>query len=317
MTPNPYRPLGRPIEVPHVGMRLDLYLGAFFRFRSRHRWQKTIDQGDVRVAGHVQTKLAYRLRLGDQVDYYCPESCEPEVDTNIRVVWEKSGLIAVYKPPNLPIHEAGRYRLNTFCNILAQKVGPEWAPMHRLDRETSGIVLCADGKSLRGNVSHLFRTRDIEKVYLAIAVGKSVEDNFDVAEPMGPAIGTLFRNKQAVRPDGLTAFTEFRVLERAQANFTLFEVKPKTGRTHQIRVHAAHRSLPLVGDTKYALDETIFLEALDHGFTPRVESAVHTQRLCLHATQVTLRHPLDQKIYTVDCHMPDDMQAIWKRLSVL
>ncbi|MBI2603693.1 MAG: tRNA epoxyqueuosine(34) reductase QueG [Deltaproteobacteria bacterium] len=307
--PANYRSLGKPITQADVGLRIDVYLARDFLFHSRSAWQSLLREKKVHV-GERSVKSSYLLRGNDEVSYFCPQVQEPAVNKDLRVLWEKDGIIAVLKPSNLPMHEGGAYRLNTFCQVLKDTVGPEWAPTHRLDRETSGLVLCADTQALRNELSESFRQRTMEKMYYAIACGLPEREVFEVDQPLGETKRTSFRLKHWVIPDGAPAQTLFRVKERS-GKFTLLEVFPKTGRTHQIRVHASWSGLPLVGDKKYYPDESIYLEYLDHGFTDRVKGACIADRLCLHAASVRFIHPLDGKSYEVSTEVPADMKKIW------
>src|SRR5690606_21589426 len=106
-------------------------------------------------------RSAYRLKVDDQLWFFHPREAEPEIDRDIRVIWEDGAVIAVYKPGNLPMHENGRYRKNTFAQLLIDTVGPEWAAVHRLDKETSGIVICAATNELRSRLSAALRRRDV------------------------------------------------------------------------------------------------------------------------------------------------------------
>lgn len=308
-----YRQLGKPIHESLAKTRLDDFLGKYFLFMSRTQWKKAIADSKVLVNEQAR-KGSYKLRTCDQIHYYSPETEEPTVNKNIRELWEKNGVLAMYKPSNLPIHEGGAYKNNTFCKVLQETKGKEWAPVHRLDRETSGIVLCANTTELRNHLSESLRTHTMKKTYLAIAIGNKKESSWTVDEPIGLSTESLLRTKQAVCKDGYKSLTDFNVLQ-TKDNFCFLEVRPKTGRTHQIRVHAAWSGLPLVGDKKYCSDETITLEYFEKGFTPKVESVTYFNRLCLHATKLEFMHPVDQKFYTICSPCPEDMLNIWDQLS--
>ncbi len=309
---NPYefRPLGKPISNDQAGQRLDQHLSKYFLFRSRSQWQKTIRSNEMHVNTLPIKKSSYELKEGDRLSYLCPKSEEPPVDKGIKVVWESSDIIAVYKPSNLPMHEGGAYRHNTFSQIIKEELGPEWSAVHRLDRETSGIVLCAANQTTRSLLSEVIRSRKIEKRYFAITFGVPEQKKWHVDAPIGALQSTVFRTKQWVTEEGQSSQTDFECVA-SKGNISLFKVRPITGRTHQIRVHASWSGFPLVGDKKYHPDESIYLEYLEKGFTQRVQEACLFERLCLHATFLRFEHPLTKTICEIDCPIPSDMQAIW------
>lgn len=312
--PRDYRTLGKPLHENFAETRLDDYLGKHFLFMSRTQWKKTISEGKVLVNEQVKKKGSYRLQSSDIIHYYSPEDAEPEVNSNLEVVWQRSGVLAMYKPPNLPIHEGGAYKNNTFCRYLGEMVGENWSPIHRLDRETSGIVLCAENTELRAKLSESLRTHEMTKTYLAIGIGEAKEEKWTVNEPIGSCLETELRTKQGVREDGAKSLTDFEVLKQKNG-FCLMKVQPKTGRTHQIRVHAAWAGLPLVGDKIYCPDEKVTLEYLNNGYTPMVEKMCLSERLCLHATSLEFFHPIDQKKHCAEYKMPADMLKLWKKLT--
>ncbi len=289
-------------------------MGQNFLFFSRSQWRKVIEENKVLINQKPVRKASHCLREKDSIYYFNPPSKEPEVDKGIKPLWEKDGVMAVYKPSDLPMHEGGLYRHNTFSQVLKEKVGPHWAAVHRLDRETSGIVLCAQTKELRNSLSLSLRQRTMEKTYLAVVKGVPKLSQWVVDEPIGPKKGSLLRVKQWVEPDGLPSYTTFEVLERV-AGFSLLKVQPKTGRTHQIRVHSAWKGHPLVGDKKYQEDETLYLRYLEEGFSAPIRAACLYNRLCLHATQLSFVHPSSGVKHQVSCPMPQDMKAIWDDLK--
>ena len=137
------RKLGPAIKDDKCGYRLDEYLAQHFPFFSRSGWQREIKAGAVFVNDVPARKPAQRLKLGDELCRLHPFEEEPEVNTNIKVIWNDGDVAAVYKPAGLPMHESGRYRRRTVAGVLPQVLGPSWGYVHRLDRETSGILLCA------------------------------------------------------------------------------------------------------------------------------------------------------------------------------
>jgi RluA family pseudouridine synthase len=311
--PTGFRPLGKPIDVDDTGRRIDEYLAANFPFMSRTLWKKKIQEGQV-VINTTVIRGSYRLKNEDSVSYFRPQTEEPEVDKNIEVIWENSGVIAVYKPSNLPMHEGGRYYKNTFSEVIKDKVGPEWAAVHRLDRETSGIVLCAATTHMRNLLSEEFSKRAMKKVYLAIARGVPEKNEWIVDEPIGDQTESKFRLKKWVIPDGLPSITTFQTIAATESH-SLLRVFPKTGRTHQIRVHAAWSGLPLVGEKKYYPDEDVYLEYMEHGITENVLRLTECRRLCLHATAIGFVHPITGLECKVVSEMPADMHAAWQALQ--
>ena len=214
--PKDYRKLGKPVHEDNALTRLDHYLAQHFLFMSRTQWKKTIAEKKVLV-NEVPRKGSYKLQENDLIHYFSPEDAEPEVNSNLEAIWQKSGVLAMYKPPNLPIHEGGAYKNNTFCRFLGEMMGKNWAPIHRLDRETSGIVLCAETSELRKILSESLRTHEMTKIYTAIGVGEAKEEKWTVEQPIGPSLNTELRTKQGVRPDGAYSLTEFEVLEQKKA----------------------------------------------------------------------------------------------------
>ncbi len=307
-----FRSLGGPVPGDHHGARVDAYLARQFPFLSRAGWQERIEDGRLLVNG-AKVKSSSKLKSGDGLEHYSPIQVEPEVDRGIRVLWEEGGVMAVFKPGNLPMHEVGPYRKNTFTEIVWSELGKEWSAVHRLDRETSGIVLCGSTPELRARLAADLAARRMKKQYLAIARGKPSAPRWTSDGPIGDLVESEIRIKKWVVPDGLEAKTEFEVLG-AGRDATLLLCRPLTGRTNQIRIHAAHAGHVLFGDKLYHRDEQIFLEYFEQGLTANVIERTGFRRLCLHAASLEFRHPTTGASCLVETPLPDDLQEFWAKL---
>ena len=151
--------------------------------------------------------------MGDEVTPYHPICLEPEVDRNIYPLWKKGDVMAVYKPGNLPMHESGPYRKNTFAHIVKEELGEKWAAVHRLDRETSGIVLCGSTHEVRLDLSQSLADRVLEKEYIFITKAVPEKSNFNEYGPIGDLIDSEIRIKKWVVEDGLPSETRFKLIE--------------------------------------------------------------------------------------------------------
>lgn len=309
-----YRQLGPKIDEKTEGQRLDRYLSSHFRFLTRAGWQKRISLGEVLVNGGAK-KGSYDVRFGDKVTFYHPEQAEPEVVGEIRKLWEYEGVMALFKPSGLPMHENGAYRRNTLSHLLHEKFGTEWSAVHRLDRETSGIVLCGSTYEIRKRLSLDFEHKRIHKEYLALVSGEPSESSWISQEPLGDLVLSQIRIKKWVVPDGLEAETHFFVVDKKN-DFSIVRAVPKTGRTNQIRIHLAHAGHWILGDKLYHPDEEVFLDYWKHGKTTEfcVQQTM-SSRLCLHAAHVTFNHPVTGEVCSVDAPLPEDLQDLWLSLT--
>ena len=306
-----FRGLGPPLGPDAAGQRADAFLARRFPFHSRRVWAETCRAGELLVNGRP-VRAGHRLKTGDLLHVFHPLAKEPEVDERIALVAEAGGVIAVYKPGNLPMHEAGDYRRRTFGALLAKRFGPEWHPVHRLDRETSGLVLCAATPALRRRLSEAWEAQQVEKRYLAVARGVTAWETLAVREAM-----VLSRRRgrpvYVTAADGLAAHTEFRVLERA-GEATLLGARPRTGRTNQIRVHAAWTGHALVGDKIYHDDPRVFAAYCADPDGEAVRALAGFPRQALHATALVVTHPETGRELVAESPLPEDLVGLWASL---
>lgn len=309
--PEEFRGLGPPLRPEATGQRADAYLAKSFPFYSRQQWKQLCNDSRLLVNGKP-VRASHRLKGGDQLMVFHPLASEPEVDEGIHLLAEDHGIIAVYKPGNLPMHESGLYRRRTFVALLQSNFGPEWAPVHRLDRETSGVVICAGSSQLRHKLSRDFTQQRIKKRYLAIVAGDPVWDEIAFSGPL--RVATIeSRPMLQVSESGMPAETVFKVLARTP-QAALLEVEPLTGRTNQIRVHAAELGHYLIGDKIYHRNPDVIRHYARQGDCAYVQKLTGFKRHALHSAKITLHHPELNRDFSAVAPLPDDLQGLWAKL---
>jgi 23S rRNA pseudouridine1911/1915/1917 synthase len=296
--------LGFKIDADQAGIRLDVYLASQIEGWSRARLQRLIENEDVLVNGKP-SKPSYKLREHDKVeveliapatDLFTPENIP------IDIVYEDETLVVVNKPAGLVVHPAAGTPSGTLANALAyhfqQLPGSDVRPgiVHRLDRDTSGLLVVAKTDAALGSLSDQFRDRTVYKSYVALVHGRVLSDSGKVDQPL--ARDPTNRTRMAVVRGGRNALTLYRV-RRAYERFTLLDVELKTGRTHQIRVHLAWLKHPVVGDETYGggRDNTI----RDAQLRARIRNL---KRHFLHAEKLAFTHPKTGEL--VKFHSPLD-----------
>ncbi|MCK9539842.1 23S rRNA pseudouridine(1911/1915/1917) synthase RluD [Dokdonella sp.] len=292
-----------------AGRRFDQALAELFPDYSRSRLSLWIKSGAARLDGEVV--LPRRILLGGEA-ITVTVAMEREIgaeaeDIALDIRYEDKEVIVIDKPPGLVVHPGAGNRSGTLQNALLHhdpKLAeiPRGGIVHRLDKDTSGLMVVA--RTLRAHTSLVeqLSARDVHRQYAAIVYGAMIAGG-RVEAPIGRH--PRDRLKQAVREDGRQAVTHYRVRERFRA-MTLVECRLETGRTHQIRVHMAHIRHPLVGDTQYG-----GLLKLPKAATPDLAEALRGfRRQALHAECLEFMHPKTGKPVTIEAELPADMQAL-------
>ena len=235
-------------------------------------------------------------------------------------MYEDQRFLVVDKPANLLVHPASPGGPNTLWDELKQFLayemvnGGQIAFVNRLDRETSGLILVAKSTETARALSRLISQHRIRKTYFAIVFGWPQSDTFTVSQPLlrqGAVRPSKIWLKQVVHPDGYPAVTEFRVLHRLSRDgdpFALVAAEPRTGRTHQIRVHLAHVGHPIVGDKIYGPDENCYLDFIASGWSPVLETKLLLARQALHASALSFEFNGASYLFTAP--VPEDI-ATW------
>jgi 23S rRNA pseudouridine1911/1915/1917 synthase len=303
------------------GSRLDAFLARELPRYSRVQLRKVIGLGCVKVDGEG-CKVAYRLKAGQKVTIVVPPM--PAAGPNpenipLDILYEDEHIIAVNKPPGMVVHPARGHWSGTLTSALAfhfqqlSKVGGEHRPgvVHRLDRDTSGVMVVAKTDHCHYRLAEQFADRTTEKEYFAITVGVPDRDQDLIEKPIG--VHPTHRVQMAIRADHTTsrdAATFYQVIERFDG-FAAVRVLPKTGRTHQIRVHLAHIGCPVLCDKLYGGRAEI-----TRGDIRRDPSDTTTllARQALHARRIKLRHPETQEPIEFTAPLPADLSAVLEEL---
>ena len=315
--------------------RIDQYLVDRIGYLSRAGVQRVIGDGMVKVNGRL-VKASYRPREGDEIDMVAPPEPVNELIPEpipLDIVYEDEHFLALNKQADLIVHPARGRWTGTLVNGLVHYgtkwslAGGNWRPgiLHRLDRNTTGIMLVAKSEEAHWRLARQFENRTITKTYTAICHGVPHLLSDVIDRPIGQ--DRYVREKQAVRKleaGGKPAVTRYEVLERFETpaaallgesehpsdrklprppeKFSLLKLFPKTGRTHQLRVHMSAIGHPMVGDTMY-------------GGRPFRHGGFRFERQALHATEITFVHPVTLATMTLAAPLPPDMQGLLSILS--
>ncbi|MBK8169067.1 MAG: RluA family pseudouridine synthase [Sandaracinaceae bacterium] len=303
--------LSFPVPRELSGQRLDRFIQLRIPRLSRTRAQAIVRECAYRADG-TKRRPSDLVREGETVLLVRPTFEEPETPQDFGVVYEDEALYVVHKPAGLPVHPTATYHRNTLTYMLRERFGPG-APQitHRLDRETSGLLVCAKTIADERIVKFAFESRKVQKSYLAIVFGE-MDDEGLIALPLAPVKSGLHLLME-VRDegDGSLAETQYRVRAR-QHQRSLVELSPKTGRQHQLRVHLAAVGHPIVGDKLYGPEkEAPFLEYIETGMTPTLKARLGHHRQALHAHTITFDHPRTGLPITLSADLADDLQTLW------
>ena len=296
-----------------VGSRLDLFLSRMSLELSRNQVQRLIDNNCILVNDKPQ-KSSYKLRSKDQIQVFVPPpppvQLQPE-PLSLDVVFEDDHLIAVNKPPGLVVHPATSHRTSTLvhgllyhCDHLADLGGPlRPGIVHRLDKDTSGIIVVAKDNSTYRHLSKQFKRKLVYKEYSALVYGRLPHSAGQFTDPIRRHPKN--RKKMGIMAGGREAFT-FWWLELLFGEVSLVKVVIKTGRTHQIRVHFAHAHHPVVGDATYGGKKRV-KAVQNHLLRARLSKI---KRQMLHARRLSLVHPVTGETLDWSAPLPEDMSEL-------
>ncbi len=301
----------------HAGLRLDRFVQLRIPRLSRTRAQAIVRACAFRSDGQ-RRRPSEIVKAGEVVLLVRERFVEPEVPLCFELLCDDGAVLALDKPAGLPMHPSATYHKHTLSHLLRERYGGGAgmvpAIAHRLDRETSGVVLCGRTRAAERALKQAFEAHQVSKTYLAIVRGEIEREALRVELPLAPAREGLHVLMQVQPEGGAPAQTELRVLERRRGH-SLVELRPRTGRQHQLRVHLSALGHPIVGDKLYGPErEAPFLEHIERGMTPELLARLGHPRHALHAHSVTFAHPLSGEPTTVRAPLAADLVALWERL---
>jgi len=285
-----------PLDAPQ---RLDTWLHAQRPELSRSRFKKLFEKGRVWLNGAASRPSA-KVRGGETVEFLeePPEPAQPVAEAiELDIVFEDAHLVVVNKPPGLVVHPAAGHASGTLVNALLHHcsqlsgIGGVRRPgiLHRLDKDTSGLMVVAKSDAAHAGLSAQLAARELNRTYLALVMGEVIPPSGQIAAPIGRH--PRERKRQAVVPDGRPAVTIYRTLGAA-FGISLVECRLMTGRTHQIRVHFAHRGTPIVGDAIYGYRKNNLLERIPATEVSLRQTLAAIERQMLHSCRLSFIHPV-------------------------
>lgn len=297
------------VKQEEAGKRIDAYLSSKNEDISRVAIQRLIEEEKILVNGK-KTKASYKVQENDKITQEEEKPQEINLkaqDIPIEIIYEDDDIIVVNKPKGLVVHPANGNPDGTLVNAIMaickdslSGIGGEIRPgiVHRLDKDTSGILVVAKNDKAHINMSEQIKNHTVKKTYIALVRGIVKENEATINMPIGRSIKD--RKKMAVTKNGKEAITHFKVIKRyPNENCTLLEVRIETGRTHQIRVHLAQIGYPVIGDATYSSGKNKW----------------EVQGQCLHAKSLEFKHPITQKDMFLEAELPEYLQKIIKELD--
>lgn len=296
------------VEKEEEGNRIDAYLTRKKENVSRVTIQRLIAENKILV-NEKKTKGSYKVQANDKITVKEDKPKEISLKAQkipIEIIYEDKDIIVVNKPKGMVVHPANGNLDGTLVNAIMaickdslSGIGGEIRPgiVHRLDKDTSGILIVAKNDKAHINLSEQIKNHEVQKTYIALVRGIVRENEATINMPIGRS--TKDRKKMAVVKNGKEAITHFKVLKRYD-RYTLLEIKIETGRTHQIRVHLSQIGYPIIGDTTYSNGKN--------------EWQISGQ--CLHAKSLKFKHPITNKDMFLEAKIPEYFKNILEELEV-
>ncbi|HKU47831.1 MAG TPA: RluA family pseudouridine synthase [Burkholderiales bacterium] len=287
------------LEVDEGGesQRIDNFLLRHLKGVPKSHVYRVLRSGEVRVnSGRV--KPDYRLQVGDRVRVppmrVSPRAPARPKPLNLPVAFEDASLLVIDKPAGVAVHGGSGVSYGVIESLRAERPQAKFLELaHRLDRDTSGLLVVAKKRSALVELHRMLREGEVRKIYFAVVKGALAQKTLELRESLHKYVTASGERRVSVNAQGVTAFTKVKRL-KTSGDFSLLEVELLTGRTHQIRVHLAHAGHPIIGDEKYG----------DFELNRKLK-----QRLLLHAARLSFRHPVSGEPVKLESPLPAELKA--------
>jgi 23S rRNA pseudouridine1911/1915/1917 synthase len=284
--------------------RVDAYLSLIYKNYSRSYFKKLINREKVFV-NNKSVFASYRLKYDDIVTFKLEEELHPYVidieseEIELNIIYEDDDIIIVNKQSGIVVHPSYGHLSGTLLNALMLRSNGKYNLylVHRLDKDTSGLIIFAKNEKSKISISKQFQKRTVEKIYFTAVKGTIIENKGIIDAPLGRSL----QNRKLMSVNSLAkkiAITKFKVIARKDG-YTLMEVKIITGRTHQIRSHMKYINHPIIGDRQYG--------------GPEIVNEQKYERQMLHAYNIVFTHPKTLKIVNFTAELPNDIKELFKK----
>lgn len=311
------------VEAQHDGLRLDRFLCARIPRLSRSRVQKIIRTSTFRRDGS-RPRASDIVHTGQEVFLVRDQLDEPSELPDLVVVHDDGELFALDKPAGIAMHPTAKHHRNTLTAQLRERYpDARTRPViaHRLDLETSGLVLCGRTPRVERALKEAFLRRAVTKTYVAIVWGQMADDEGEIDRPLELDPTSRLRVVMRISDSGLHALTRYRVRARRDGGsndgYTLVELSPQTGRQHQLRVHLSSIGHPIVGDKLYGPSAEWLPRSIRDGVTQDLLDALELPRHALHAESAELLHPTSGERLRLVAPLATDLRAFWDQSSLV
>ena len=316
-------------KIPHAYHQQTLldYLLGRFTYQTREVWLMRIAEGRFEYEGTRATAETV-LEVGRMLSYDVPPFDQPLANFDYHIIYEDEWLLGVNKPPHLRVHGEGRYMMANLTyqlRYIHQPTYPTIAPIHRLDEDTSGVVLFAKESKMAGEMGKLIETKRIAKTYTALVRGVPYPPQGSINRPIGPQSDERIAGFGRVPrcwvdlPAAKSAITHYETVRTdlrhplEETPLTELLLFPETGRTHQLRVHLAWLGYPLVGDRLYGLSSADYVQWREHPNDPRWADLL--PRHALHCSRMAFLHPYRREVCVIDGPLSADFQHLLQQLT--
>jgi len=292
------------VPAPCSGMSVPAYLATRFTYLPETTWCQLVQEGRISCNG-VRCNVTTTVAKGDSICCDMPDFEAPAVNLDYTIVYEDEWLIGVNKPAGLRVHSRGKFvNANLIYHLrhVHQPAYPETNLVNRLDADTSGLVLLARDKKVLSHVMQQFTKGRVVKKYLAVVEGRPCPAHGTINVPIGPVKDARVPRFGVDSAQGKTAVTHYETVRELTDDFSLLELTPETGRTHQLRVHLAAIGHPIASDALYTMNDDDYLDWLHN---PPTQSSL--KRQALHSHRLQFFHPIQKTICTLSAPLAPDI----------